>query len=114
MHPRDITELRRLSEKNTQRKIVVLVCGARPAARLRAGGRALRILRAVIAAGAASLGLFFVAASAIFFNPVAGFMGSGPHPWVKGPFILDTLLVAYALPGVLLLAGALVHYYQNI
>lgn len=74
--------------------------------RLRAGARALRILRAVIAAGAASLGLFFVAASAIFFNPVAGFMGSGPHTWVKGPFILDTLLVAYALPGVLLLAGA--------
>ncbi len=25
---------------------------------------------------------------------------------MKGPFILDTLLVAYALPGVLLLAGA--------
>lgn len=65
--------------------------------RLQLGGwmRFVRAGLAVLAGGIAALGL----SGALLYNPVV----SGE--WVSGPLILDTLLVAYGLPGLLLLAA---------
>ncbi|OYX42541.1 MAG: hypothetical protein B7Z02_11935 [Rhodobacterales bacterium 32-67-9] len=71
--------------------------------RLQLGG-ALRWLRWAIAAVAAALGFGGVALAVGPANPLFGLM-YGDEALVWGPPILDTLLVAYALPGLLLLAA---------
>jgi uncharacterized membrane protein len=65
--------------------------------RLQLGGwmRFVRAGLAVLAGGVAALGL----SAALLYNPVV----SGE--WVTGPLVLDTLLVAYGLPGFIMLAS---------
>ncbi|MBC7143171.1 MAG: DUF2339 domain-containing protein [Rhodobacteraceae bacterium] len=72
--------------------------------RLQLGG-ALRWLRRGIAAVAATVGFGGIALAVGPANPLLGLTG-GDEALVWGPPALDTLLVAYALPGLLLLAGA--------
>ena len=71
--------------------------------RLQLGG-ALRWLRWGIAAVAAVLGFGGLLAALLPANPLFGLAG-GREALVHGPLLLDTLLVAYALPGLLLLAA---------
>ena len=72
--------------------------------RLQLGG-ALRWLRWAIAAVAAAVGFGGIALAVGPANPLLGLIG-GDEGRVWGPPVLDTLLVAYAVPGFLLLAGA--------
>ncbi|MGC1429320.1 MAG: DUF2339 domain-containing protein [Albidovulum sp.] len=69
--------------------------------RLKLGGR-LNWLRWGIAAVAAILGFGGMLAASLPANPLMGFMSREEQ--VYGPHIFDTLFVAYALPGILLLA----------
>ncbi|MGB3313943.1 MAG: DUF2339 domain-containing protein [Albidovulum sp.] len=71
--------------------------------RLQLGG-ALRWLRWGIAAVAGLLGFGGLLVAVLPANPLFGLMG-GREDLVHGPLLLDTLLVAYALPGLLLLAA---------
>ena len=73
--------------------------------RLQLGG-ALRWLRWMIAgvAGLIVLGGYVLSVGPA--NPLFGLTG-GREALVRGPFVLDTLLVAYALPGLLLLAATI-------
>lgn len=72
--------------------------------RLALGG-ALRRLRIAIAAVAGLISLAGIAAAVGPLNPLAGLTGTAER-LVYGPAILDTLLVAYGLPALLLLAAA--------
>ncbi|WP_347312596.1 DUF2339 domain-containing protein [Defluviimonas sp. SAOS-178_SWC] len=72
--------------------------------RLQLGG-AMRWLRWGIAAVAAVVGFGGIALAVGPANPLFGLM-YGDEALVWGPPVLDTLLVAYALPALLLLAGA--------
>jgi uncharacterized membrane protein len=65
-------------------------------------GGALRWLRWSIAVVAGLLAAGGLAFAAIIANPLVGFMG-GASDDVLGPPILDTLFIAYAVPGILLL-----------
>lgn len=69
--------------------------------RLRAGG-VLNWLRVVLAALAGLLALFAFGLTATLMHPVWGFL---PDP-VRGPWLLNSLFVAYALPGILLILAA--------
>lgn len=69
--------------------------------RLQLGG-ALGWLRWVIAAVAAAIGLGGIALAATAANPLFGLVG-WRESLVYGPPVLDTLFVAYAVPGLLLL-----------
>lgn len=71
--------------------------------RLQLGG-ALRWLRWTIAGLAAVIGFGGIAAALTFGNPIFGFPGA-PEWRVYGPPVADTLLVAYGLPALLLLAA---------
>ncbi|SPH16865.1 hypothetical protein DEA8626_00379 [Defluviimonas aquaemixtae] len=71
--------------------------------RLKLGG-ALSWLRWAIAGGAGLIALGGLLLAAGLANPAIGW-NSGPETLVRGPFVLDTLFVAYALPGLLLLAA---------
>jgi uncharacterized membrane protein len=71
--------------------------------RLQLGG-SLRWLRWGIAAVAAVLGFGGLLAAVLPANPLFG-LAAGRAALVHGPLLLDTLLVAYALPGLLLLAA---------
>lgn len=71
--------------------------------RLQLGG-ALRWLRWAIAAVAAAIGFGGLGLAVSLGNPLFG--GFGGREWlVYGPPVADTLLVAYALPGLLLVAA---------
>ncbi len=72
--------------------------------RLQLGG-VMRWLRWGIAAVAAAVGFGGIALAVGPANPLLGLI-YGDEALVWGPPVLDTLLVAYALPGLLLLAGA--------
>lgn len=72
--------------------------------RLQLGG-VMRWLRWAIAAVAAVVGFGGIALAVGPANPLFGLI-HGDEARVWGPPVLDTLLVAYALPGLLLLAGA--------
>lgn len=68
-------------------------------------GGPLRPLRGAMAIGAGLLAALGLAAAVGPFNPL--FAGQGdPGALVRGPWLFDTLLVAYGLPGLLLLAAA--------
>jgi uncharacterized membrane protein len=69
--------------------------------RLQLGG-ALRGLRWTIAVVAAAIGFGGVAAASTLANPLLALIGGG-QDLVYGPPVIDTLMVAYALPGLLLL-----------
>jgi uncharacterized membrane protein len=64
-------------------------------------GGPLRLLRAGIAAVAGALAALGLLAAVIFGNPL---VATGAV--VRGPLLLDTLLVAYGVPGLVLLAAA--------
>lgn len=69
--------------------------------RLKLGGR-MRYLRWAIAAIAALFGFGGLLLSVIPGNPLFGLMGL-PERLVLGPLVVDTLLVAYGLPGLVLI-----------
>lgn len=69
--------------------------------RLQLGG-AMRWLRWAIATVAAMIGFGGLALAVTFANPLAGLVG-GPERLVYGPPLLDTLFVAYAVPGIVML-----------
>ena len=71
--------------------------------RLQLGG-ALRWVRRGIAAVAGVLAAGGIGAAALVANPLFGLAYGGVEGLVYGPYVLDTLLVAYALPAALLLA----------
>ncbi|MCX7890242.1 MAG: DUF2339 domain-containing protein, partial [Rhodobacteraceae bacterium] len=64
----------------------------------------MRIVRRLVAIGAALLGGGFLAAAVTLGNPLSG--GLFGDDRVLGPPVLDTLAAAYALPGLLLAAAA--------
>jgi uncharacterized membrane protein len=72
--------------------------------RLQLGG-ALRWLRWAIAAVGGLAALAGIGAAATAANPLFGLAFGGREGLVYGPPVLDTLLVAYALPGVFLVAA---------
>ncbi len=72
--------------------------------RLQLGG-ALRWLRWAIAAVAGVLALGGIGAAVLPANPLFGLSYGSAEGLVYGPYILDTLLVAYGLPAALLLAA---------
>ena len=72
--------------------------------RLQLGG-ALRWLRWAIAAVGGLMALAGIGSAATAANPLFGLAFGGKEGLVYGPPVLNTLLVAYALPGVLLLAA---------
>ncbi|MDB5665893.1 DUF2339 domain-containing protein [Cypionkella sp.] len=72
--------------------------------RARLGGGLVRMRQAI----ALLAGLFATAALALAvgpFNPLFSFYASDPGSLVLGPFVLDTLLIAYGVPGLMLLAA---------
>ncbi|MCY1126957.1 DUF2339 domain-containing protein [Frigidibacter sp. RF13] len=71
--------------------------------RLQLGG-ALRWLRWVIASVAGLIALGGLGLSALPANPLFGLLDS--RGWVRGPVILDSLLVAYLIPGLMLIVAA--------
>jgi uncharacterized membrane protein len=71
--------------------------------RMQLGGK-MRWVRAGVAVVAGLLWAGGTVASLTLANPVAPAWSSVAH-LVKGPYLLDTLLVAYALPGLMLLAA---------
>lgn len=71
--------------------------------RLQLGG-ALRWLRWAIAAVAGLLAFGGLGLSALPANPLFGLLGQ--DGWVRGPVILDSLLVAYLIPGLMLIIAA--------
>ncbi|MCV2871905.1 DUF2339 domain-containing protein [Defluviimonas sp. WL0050] len=71
--------------------------------RLKLGG-VLRWLRWAIAVVAGLIGFGGLLAAVLPANPVFGLLG-GKEELVYGPLVIDTLFVAYALPGLLLLVA---------
>jgi uncharacterized membrane protein len=70
-------------------------------------GGPLRKLRMVLAAFAGVVALGGYVLAAIPFNPLLAWGPGASGGLVKGPLVLDTLLVAYGLPGLILIAAAL-------
>jgi uncharacterized membrane protein len=73
--------------------------------RARLGGALSRLRRALAGLGGvlAATGLF---AAVVFVNPLSAWGPEDTSALVRGPLIFDTLLVAYGLPGLILLAAA--------
>ena len=69
-------------------------------------GGALKPLRQVIAALAGLLAIGGLLISAVFLNPLLAYYPDGIGARVIGPLIFDTLALAYALPGLVLLIAA--------
>lgn len=74
--------------------------------RMQLGGW-MRYVRGAIAVVAGLIGFGGLAAAALPASPLLSFFGASAEAMVRGPMILDTLLVAYGLPALLLIAAAL-------
>lgn len=73
--------------------------------RARLGG-AMSRLRLGLAALGGVLGVLGLLTAVVFVNPLASWGPEDTSALVRGPLILDTLFVAYGLPGLILLAAA--------
>lgn len=73
--------------------------------RARLGGP-LAWLRRLLAGLGGALAALGLAAAATGANPLFSYGPEQSGAWVRGPLILDTLLLAYALPGLILLLAA--------
>ncbi len=80
--------------------LIWLISAATQAYRMKAGG-ALRLLRVILAGAFGAIGLISLGLAILIFSPLVGFMGE-----VGGPPVVDTLLLAYFLPALLLAAVA--------
>ena len=69
-------------------------------------GGVLRRLRQIIAAVAGFLAFSGLFTAAVFLNPLLSGYPDGIGALVKGPMLIDTLALAYALPGLILLIAA--------
>ncbi|WP_151717872.1 DUF2339 domain-containing protein [Gemmobacter serpentinus] len=62
-----------------------------------------RRIRLLIAAGAGLLAFGGLAMAVLVLNPIFAGWADDPRGWVRGPIVLNSLFIAYAVPGLILL-----------